>query len=188
MAAGEPQEAHIYSDAKAAYDWVRRDLGVRTGTRAQPVFWVLPWVWCAHPHSHDMRDARSVRVHGWRCRTCCGVSHASLLNADHIILYGKSLGTAATIDLGTRVPSVRLVKLACPCTRTGSAREVEWQAGVVLVSPLASGARVVFPKVKNPFLDKVVPRACAQPPLDTPCRFTNLLMITDFLGFLPVGA
>mmetsp|Transcript_28485 Transcript_28485/g.68005 ORF Transcript_28485/g.68005 Transcript_28485/m.68005 type:complete len:256 (+) Transcript_28485:129-896(+) len=82
MAAGEPGEANIYADAKAVYDWAKRDLKLRT---------------------------------------------------DQIILYGKSLGTAATVDLATRVPSM----------------------GVVLVSPLASGARVVFPKVKNPFLDKV---------------------------------
>mmetsp|Transcript_47991 Transcript_47991/g.74956 ORF Transcript_47991/g.74956 Transcript_47991/m.74956 type:complete len:148 (+) Transcript_47991:164-607(+) len=55
------------------------------------------------------------------------------LRSDQIILYGKSLGTAPTIDLATREPAM----------------------GVVLVSPLASGARVVFPKMKNGFLDQV---------------------------------
>ena len=52
---------------------------------------------------------------------------------DRIILYGKSLGTAATIDLGTRVRAI----------------------GMILVCPLASGARVVFPTMKNFITDGV---------------------------------
>jgi len=55
------------------------------------------------------------------------------LRSDQIILYGKSLGTAATIDLATRMPAM----------------------GVILVCPLASGARVVFPKMRNSMLDQV---------------------------------
>jgi fermentation-respiration switch protein FrsA (DUF1100 family) len=55
------------------------------------------------------------------------------LRTDQIILYGKSLGTAPTVDLATRFASI----------------------GVILVCPLASGARVVFPKVKNSLLDRV---------------------------------
>ena len=55
------------------------------------------------------------------------------LRTDNIILYGKSLGTAPTVDLATRFPAI----------------------GVILVCPLASGARVVFPKVKNSLLDRV---------------------------------
>uniref|UniRef100_A0A7S0EJ36 Serine aminopeptidase S33 domain-containing protein n=1 Tax=Hanusia phi TaxID=3032 RepID=A0A7S0EJ36_9CRYP len=55
------------------------------------------------------------------------------LRSDDIILYGKSLGTAATVDLAGRKPCI----------------------GVVLVCPLASGARVVFPKMKNFLLDGV---------------------------------
>ena len=55
------------------------------------------------------------------------------LRTDQIILYGKSLGTAPSIDLASRVSSM----------------------GLILVSPLASGARVVFPNMKNGLLDKV---------------------------------
>mmetsp|Transcript_61644 Transcript_61644/g.151726 ORF Transcript_61644/g.151726 Transcript_61644/m.151726 type:complete len:256 (-) Transcript_61644:229-996(-) len=55
------------------------------------------------------------------------------LRTDNIILYGKSLGTAPTVDLATKVKAM----------------------GIVLVSPLASGARVVFPNMKNSMLDKV---------------------------------
>eukprot|EP00042_Codosiga_hollandica_P037725 m.300566 g.300566 ORF g.300566 m.300566 type:complete len:322 (+) comp55212_c2_seq3:427-1392(+) len=46
--------------------------------------------------------------------------------ADRVILYGQSIGTAATIDLASRVQA----------------------AGVVLHSPIASGIRVVFPNTK----------------------------------------
>ena len=55
------------------------------------------------------------------------------LRTDEIILYGKSLGTAPTVDLATKINTM----------------------GVILVCPLASGARVVFPKVKNSLLDRV---------------------------------
>lgn len=48
-------------------------------------------------------------------------------------VYGKSLGTAPSVDLATTAKCM----------------------GVILVSPLASGARVVFPNVKNSLLDKV---------------------------------
>lgn len=35
MAAGEPGEANIYADAKAVYDWAKRDLKLRTGQHPQ---------------------------------------------------------------------------------------------------------------------------------------------------------
>lgn len=70
--------------------------------------------------------ADSTAVYEWMTRELA-------LSPERIILYGKSLGTAPTIDLATRVPAM----------------------GVVLVCPLASGARVVFPKVKNYLTDVV---------------------------------
>lgn len=51
----------------------------------------------------------------------------------HIILLGKSLGSAPSIDLASR-------------------HRVQ---GLILVSPLASGARVVMPASENPFLDSM---------------------------------
>ena len=108
MADGNPAEPNIYSGA------LKSDLFVMSATMTV------------------VRGAADcTAVYNW-------MKEILKLRSDDIILYGKSLGTAATIDLATRVPAM----------------------GVMLVCPLASGARVVFPRMRNGFLDQVTSGNC----------------------------
>ena len=75
-------------------------------------------------------------IHTYTCTLACRQPQGKkeLTRALFLIaVYGKSLGTAPSVNLATEVKCM----------------------GVILVSPLASGARVVFPNVKNGLLDKV---------------------------------
>lgn len=53
--------------------------------------------------------------------------------SDHIILYGQSIGTVATVDLAAKLPMIERNGKSC--------------AGVVLHSPLSSGFRVLRPSL-----------------------------------------
>eukprot|EP00294_Goniomonas_avonlea_P009667 CAMPEP_0114558936 /NCGR_PEP_ID=MMETSP0114-20121206/10656_1 /TAXON_ID=31324 /ORGANISM="Goniomonas sp, Strain m" /LENGTH=215 /DNA_ID=CAMNT_0001744377 /DNA_START=84 /DNA_END=728 /DNA_ORIENTATION=+ len=58
--------------------------------------------------------------------------HDLRLPVDHIVLYGKSLGSGPTVDLSSR----------------------EAVRGIIIVSGLASGSRVLFPNQRNRLMDK----------------------------------
>mmetsp|Transcript_4681 Transcript_4681/g.9800 ORF Transcript_4681/g.9800 Transcript_4681/m.9800 type:complete len:278 (-) Transcript_4681:471-1304(-) len=89
---------------------------------------------------------------------------------DHIFLYGKSVGSVPTVRLAmNRKFAVRSVVCACAQLRFLSSSVLQ---GVVLVSALASGARVVFPNSNSSVLDRVF-----GPNLSRVCRVQSPLLI-----------